>query len=193
MRGQYRPYTRKNNHKQNTKPVKRKLNTLTVYGDSLGYRFFHAIQREFCRDLFQKCRNIYTWTYKLVGTSKTNYHRDKNEFTGDDFNETRLFDEIKTELVRKDVFTNDSVFLVNFGLHQVSTMNLSRAFSMFDGFLDLLDTVKQSNKASFPLVIWKTTTPPVIENVKSKNKTCFRFLTKQVYNCQLKNYLTYYF
>ena len=186
MRHQYIPYTSKNDNKENAKdPRKRKLDTLTVYGDSLGYRFYNSIQRKFCKDLFQKCKNIYTWTYKLVGTSKTKFHRDKNVFTGDDFNETRLYDEMKTELVKEDVFKRNSVFIVNFGLHQVSTMNLSRAFSMFDGFLDMLDTVKQSNATTFPLVIWKTTTPPVIENVKAKNKTSFRFLTKQVSHLQV--------
>merc|ERR1712142_555259 len=52
--------------------------------------------------------------------------------------------------------------------------------ALFDQFMDHVTRMRITKKESMPQVIWKTTTPPFIENSKGRtNVTHFRFLTKQ--------------
>jgi len=159
------------------------LKTLLIYGDSIGYRFYHSIIKqtpEFCKNgTFSSCTLVYTWTYKHYDPIE--FRADIYNHTGDDFNETKFLNEIQDSLTTTDIFNRDSVFVINFGIHIVSTVSLDRAFALFLRFLDLVKSLKEKRKDGvFPLLIWKTTTPTILENAKIKNKTCNRFITKHV-------------
>ena len=153
-----------------------KLNTLWIYGDSLGKRFYDQIKNgKLCTDIFSICKLTYTWTY----TFKNHYdhYEDRTEYNGNDFNETRFLEPIRN-LLDHQLMRNRSALVINFGVHVIMTIQLHRAMKLFKMFLLLVQEKLKGNRNMD--VIWKTTTPPFIEHSKIQNKTHFRFLTKQV-------------
>ena len=162
------------------------LNTLYIYGDSQGRRFFRSIiGHALCTKLFSKCDHTYTWTYKHFSPDS---HDDKFKYTGDDFNETRVIETIKMDILRNEMRNPRSVFVINFGIHPTMTLPFKRAFHLFDSFVKMLKELRVKYRTDeLPLVIWKTTTLPVLENAKFWNLTNFRFLTKQVRNKRKSN------
>ncbi|XP_066916928.1 uncharacterized protein [Clytia hemisphaerica] len=157
----------------------KQLDTLWIYGDSQGRRFYWSlIKYELCTKLFKKCDHTYTWTYKHFNS---NSHDDRYKFTGDDFNETRILNDIKFDITRPETRSSRSVVLINFGLHIVLSVGLERGFRLFDSFIDMVKKIRVNHRPDkVPLIIWKTTTLPVLENVPSVlNSTGLRFMTKQ--------------
>lgn len=162
----------------NIRQPKQKLSTLWVYGDSMQRRFYKSLKdHELCKSVFSQCKETYIWIYTHVSPNSWD---DIHKFTGDDFNETKFLEEIKSDLTREEMLTPSSVFLLNFGLHTTMTLQLQRAMDLFNELLQMLQTLKVIHGENFPLVIWKTTTPPTIESAKVKNVTHSRFLTYQV-------------
>ena len=148
---------------------RRKLKSFAAFGDSLTHRFFGSIKKK-CLVLFYFCNHVYTWSYKV----EKNELKNPIIYDGLDFNESRFLGEIESAMKGK------TVFLINFGLHHVSTLPMERCFKLFQQFLKM---VKRLHKKGIgPFVIWKTTTPPFLENRenKSKNEDWHHYRTKQV-------------
>jgi len=155
------------------------LNVLSVYGDSLGVRFLISLRRhKLCRNIFKKCRGTYTWTYKHYST---NLKIDTTLYTRADFNESKFLNDIKHDILQTELMTPKSVFLINFGIHVTMVLQLERCFKLFESFLKMVHGLrKQNGFERLPLIIWKSTTLPVIENSRLWNVTQTRFLSKQV-------------
>ena len=140
-----------------------KLDIFWIYGDSQGRRFYWSvIKHELCTKLFRKCDHTYTWTYKHFSS---NSHDDRFKFTGDDFNETRILNDIEYDITRSETQSSRSVLLINFGLHIVLSVGLERGFRLFDSFIETVERLRVKHGPDrLPLIIWKTTTLPVLEN-----------------------------
>ena len=157
-----------------TKP--KSLNTLLVFGDSLGVRFFGSLSsKPICTTLFHKCKNIYTWTYV-----KHKYFTEEQERIikdNKDFNDTLFFNGIYDSLMLdNDMQSNKSVAVFNFGLHLLKSLSLEKTMELFDGFLKILQDIRKTLRENTPHVIWKTTTAPIAPMVE-KN---FRFMSLKV-------------
>ena len=168
------------------------LNTLYIYGDSQGKRFFDSISgHKLCTKLFTKCEHTYTWNYKHFSP---NSHDDQFKYTGDDFNQSRVLETIKFDILRSEMRDQNSVIVINFGIHPTMTLPFTRAFQLFDSFLQMLKELRVKHRTEeFPLIIWKTTTLTVLENTPQFwNVTHFRFATKQVmiFYCSLNLFST---
>uniref|UniRef100_A0A7M5WVE2 Uncharacterized protein n=2 Tax=Clytia hemisphaerica TaxID=252671 RepID=A0A7M5WVE2_9CNID len=151
-----------------SRKLKRKLKSFAAFGDSLTYRFYGLI-KEKCLKLFYFCNPVYTWSYKV----KKKELKNKIIYDGLDFDESRFLGEIHAAMKGK------TVFLINFGLHHVSTLPMERCFKLFQQFIKLVKIKRK--KGIGPLVIWKTTTPPFLENRqdKTKNADWHHYRTKQ--------------
>jgi len=149
------------NQTKRTIEIKNKLDTLIVYGDSLGVRFFGSIQNTLCRSLFTQCRNVYLWVY-IKGKYNTD-HEEVNLFDNKDFNQDYFINDIKDSFQKLP--TNRSVMLINFGLHYVMSFELKKCKELFLIFIKLVTTLKLEKGNNFPLIIWKTTTPPQLEQL----------------------------
>ena len=89
---------------------------------------------------------------------------------------------IKFDILRNEMRDPKSVIIINFGIHQTMTLPFTRAFQLFDNFLQMLKEIRVKYRPDeLPLIIWKTTTLPVVENTPHLwNATHLRFTTKQV-------------
>ena len=151
--------------------MKKKVKSFMAFGDSLTYWFYGSIKKD-CARLFYFCDVTYIWSYKLKKSKPS-----KPVYNGLDFDEKRFLSEIE------DSMSGKSVFLINFGLHHVGNLPLKRCFKLFQGFITLVKRIRAKLLEKAPLVIWKTTTPPFIENRRSMttNKSYWHtFRTKQV-------------
>lgn len=161
------------------KPISLKpksFNTLLVFGDSLGVRFLQSLStKPICKALFQKCKNIYTWTYV-----KHKYFTEEQERKikdNKDFNNTLFYRGIyDSVMLDSDMQSSKSVAIFNFGLHLAKSLSLEKMMELFEGFLKILQDIKKLLGASAPHVIWKTTTAPIAPMVE-KN---LRFLSLKV-------------
>lgn len=153
------------------KKIYKKLQSFMAFGDSLTYWFYGSIKED-CIKLFVFCDITYIWSYKLKNNKPM-----KAVYNGLDFSEKRFLSEIEASMSGK------SVFLINFGLHHVGNLPLKRCFKLFQKFIELVKRTRKKLLDKAPLVIWKTTTPPCIENRKniSESKSYWHtFRTKQV-------------
>ena len=155
------------------------MNVLWIYGDSQARRLIRSLgYHPLCRKVFSKCDHTYTWTYKHFSP---NSHDDRLLYTGADFNESKLLNDIKQDILREELRTPKSVFLVNFGIHIIMSVQLEKGYELFQNFLKMLHELRDEyGLENLPLIIWKSTTLPVIENALSWKVTHTRFLTKQV-------------
>ena len=152
------------------------FNTLLVFGDSMGMRFFGSRSlKPICTTLFYKCKNIYTWTYV-----KHKYFIEEQEMhikDNKDFNDTLFFRGIyDSVMLDNDMQSNKSVAVFNFGLHLLKSLSLKKTMELFDGFLKVLQDIRKTFGENTPHVIWKATTAPIAPMVE-KN---FRFMSLKV-------------
>ena len=158
--------------------AKERLKTLLVYGDSLQYRFLDSLKKHpICQNIFTRCIKTYTWTYKHFNKD---LKIDASTKTKEDFNETKFILDMTSDLTQPPMRTKKSLFVVNFGIHNVGNIPLQRAFNLFQLFIQMVRKVRKDLKENCPLIVWKTTTPPAIENAKKHHNTDMRFITKQV-------------
>ncbi|KAJ7374433.1 hypothetical protein OS493_007539 [Desmophyllum pertusum] len=95
--------------------------TLWVYGDSLGLRLFGSLNsRVLCKKLFLKCRNSYNWLYPL-----TNEALSKKQNDDLDFMPEKVLEAIRSVLGRPEMQLQDSVLLLNLGLHYPVSVNFT--------------------------------------------------------------------
>lgn len=159
----------------------KKLRTLLLYGDSHAIRYYKSLlDKPACTSIFSKCDYVFTFVYQ-----REKYRPildDINYFDGKDFNKTIFLRDIKDAFSRDDMHSNESVIAINFGIHLMMTMSLNQAKYLFKEFLNIITTLRAKRReGEFPIVIWRTTPPPALENGKElSNATHTRFLTKQV-------------
>ncbi|XP_057301004.1 uncharacterized protein LOC130635633 [Hydractinia symbiolongicarpus] len=154
------------------KPIKQRnvterRNTLWVYGDSVGMRFFKYLKNNhsICH-YFNQCEYTYAWVYPNDMDLSKNAHKD--------FNETITLARFESILTNKKMASNRSTLLINFGLHVMMELSFHEACQLFLNFIKLKN--KLGKKQEMPKIIWKTTTPV---HDKRKNMDATRFLTKQ--------------
>ena len=153
-----------------------RFDCLQIFGDSLGRYFAISLNKtKLCKTIFRKCKNIYTWVY--VKHKYFTEDEERNLYDKKDFSEELFLRRISDALLQdKDMQSNKSVFVINFGLHLIKAITLKRCFELFEKFLKLLQSIKSRLGRNFPYVIWKTTTPPS----EKVGPDYFRFMTIQV-------------
>ncbi|XP_047144068.1 uncharacterized protein LOC105848383 [Hydra vulgaris] len=150
--------------------------TFWFYGDSLNLLFFRSLKATPLCKLFI-CQNTYIWTYPVTNPENPNAQPYDNK----DFNQTKFLDNIKMVLINPLMMNNNSVLIINFGLHILKNINMSQAKELLDGFLDMVLNIKSKVLPNFPKILWKSTTPAYIENflLKHGKNNLERTLVKQ--------------
>ncbi|KAK2560940.1 hypothetical protein P5673_016057 [Acropora cervicornis] len=154
--------------------------TFWIYGDSLAVRLQDSVRnRKLCRKFYRRCFRSYNWIYPVY-----NEWMNKVEDDDLDFDPQRVIIKILEVLDEPFMQTENSVLLLNLGLHFPIGIN----FTTYQGLIDdLIRSVKETEVDSrgirVPLykakVIWKTSTAIHKENAPSKNTTNWRFFTTQ--------------
>ncbi|XP_066934333.1 uncharacterized protein [Clytia hemisphaerica] len=155
--------------------------TLKIFGDSMGRHFHESIvaNHSLCKNLFKKCDLSYTWVYKMYNRTK-DFHDGVHIYDDKDFNQTHYLEDIRRDLYSKNMRHDKSVYLVNFGVHTIMTLPLNKLRELLQAFFDLISNMKKRlEPREIPLIIWKSTTYPILENFKPSTTTQLRFLTKQ--------------
>lgn len=172
----FRNYGAANKQPSVIKP--KRFDTLLIFGDSVGKSFFRSIKKTaICRVLFKKCKNIYTWTYvrhKYFGKAN-----EETLYDNKDFNDTLFLKGVSESVLSdKDMKSNKSLAIFNFGLHLIRSLNLKKIFDVFEKFLKVLHSIGTILQNNTPRMIWKTTTSPAAPT--SRHKTSYRFITYKV-------------
>lgn len=160
----------------------RRFYTLKIYGDSMGRRFHESLSKNhsICTGLFQRCSLSYTWVYKFHD-EKIDKYTGVHQYDSKDFNQTKYLLDIKEDLVVENMLNPKSAYVLNIGIHAVMTLPLETLMALFEAVVDLIKTLKMEyGEDNFPRVVWKTTTPPSLENFLPEPTTQLRFLTKHV-------------
>ncbi|KAJ7387805.1 hypothetical protein OS493_001149 [Desmophyllum pertusum] len=113
----------------------RRSGTLWVYGDSLAVRLFGSPNsRDLCKKLFLKCRNSYNWLYPLTDEW---WSRTQNDDL--DFMPEKVLEAIRSVLGRPEMQLQDSVLLLNLGLHYPRVLLFSAFATMCQAGFDVID------------------------------------------------------
>ena len=154
----------------------KKLDTLLIFGDSVGNYFYRSIKKKpICTTLFKKCKVIYSWAYV-----RFKYFTEAEEkiYDNKDFNETLFLRGISESIILdRDMKSRKSVVVFNFGLHTLKSLILQKAMKLFDKFLTLLKFIKTTFMEEVPQFIWKTTTSPIAPMIPTKKDLRFLSLT----------------
>ncbi|XP_067031882.1 uncharacterized protein [Acropora muricata] len=162
----------------------RKPNTLWIYGDSVGDFFYKSIIRQpLCKKTFKKCNSTYNWVYKIPDRNLT-WARLQND--DKDFSLQRVLSEI-FEVISQPSMKDNSVLILNLGLHYVHTINFTTYQRLIDKTIRMLTEKFKTNKKSWSFsakLIWKTTTAIYMEKygdprTNARHSTSIRFLTYQ--------------
>lgn len=171
------------------KPHERKKGTLWIYGDSNGDFFFKLIRtRPLCRQTFQRCNSTYNWVYNLPGGNQTIGKLLNDDL---DFSVDRILKEISEVLndttMRRD---NQSVIILNLGLHYVQNINFTKYRELIDRTIQLFKggeggEVGDIGRNYQGQMIWKTTSSMNREKfgdprTGARHSKTIRFLTYQV-------------
>ena len=163
-----------------------KLETLWIYGDSVGDFFYKSIIKQpLCKKIFQRCNNTYNWVYTIPGRNLT---RGRLENDDKDFSVRRVLTEIFHAISQPFMDSDKSVLILNLGLHYVHTINFTTYMVLIDKTIRLLNERFKTNKKSWRFrghLIWKTTTAIDKEKygdprTNARHSASIRFLTYQV-------------
>ena len=165
------------------RPRKRK-GIFWIFGDSTSTRlhwFIHG--KPLCHQIFKQCSYSYNWIYQI-----DNYNLTLNKFIKRqpnrtflfqkdelDFNIDRIFTELKQVLLYSKMDEN-SVLLVNYGLHFSEVVNFTSYRKLIDGLIDLIED-KNSHRCT---VIWRSTSALNRFKYSVPYLHSRRFLTPQV-------------
>ncbi|KAJ7374436.1 hypothetical protein OS493_007542 [Desmophyllum pertusum] len=156
----------------------RRSGTLSVYGDSLGLRLFGSLNsRDLCKKLFLNCTNSYNFLYPM-----TDDRRMQNDDL--DFMPEKILEGIRSVLGRPEMQLQDSVLLLNLGLHYPVSVNFTTYQKVMADVIHILKETEvnsQGNKipkykAKF---IWKSTTAICKHKGTTPQGTDARFMTTQ--------------
>ena len=163
-----------------------KLQTLWIYGDSVGDFFYKSIIKQpLCKKIFQRCNNTYNWVYRIPGRNLT---RGRLENDDKDFSVRRVLTEIFHVISQPFMDGDKNVLILNLGLHYVHTINFTTYMVLIDNTIRLLNERFKTNKKSWRFrghLIWKTTTAINKDKygdprTNARHSTSIRFLTYQV-------------
>lgn len=159
----------------------RPFETLKIYGDSMARRFYASISQNhtLCKRLFKRCILSNIWVYKMYNLSRDRYEG-VHRYDDQGFNQSKYLLGIREDLESKDMLTGSSVYVFNFGVHSVMTLQMERLVQLLHEVMKMITKIKEENGGQFPFLIWKSTTAPCLENFKPEPSTQLRFLTKQV-------------
>lgn len=152
-----------------------------IYGDSLAVRLQASVRnRKLCRKLYRGCFRSYNWIYPVY-----NEWMNKVEDDDLDFDPQKVIIKVLEVLDHPFMQTENSVLLLNLGLHFPIGINFTTYRELIDDLVRILkETEVDSRGIRAPLykakVIWKTSTAIHKENAPSKNTTNWRFFTTQV-------------
>lgn len=159
----------------------RRKGTLYLHGDSVMDFFAQSLMhRKICQVFFNKCNTTYNWVYPVL-----NYTLAKSQTDDFDFKNERVLESVRGVLTSKDM-DQDSVFIINLGLHYVESINFTSYRKLIDGLIQVLherylDPSSNQMKLVYEgRVIWKTTTAINKERATNINLVHKRFLTYQV-------------
>lgn len=139
-----------------------------------------AQSRLLCKSLYMQCMLSYNWIYPI--TSET-VDKEKNDNL--DFRPRKVIETVLRALRSPLMQREDSVLLLNLGLHFPIGVNFTSYQRLIGELIDSLkETEVNSQGKRVPKykakVIWKTSTAIHKENVAVQNKTNWRFFTTQV-------------
>ncbi|XP_028409585.1 uncharacterized protein LOC114532311 isoform X2 [Dendronephthya gigantea] len=145
-------------------------NTLWIYGDSQAKRMYEEVQNtSLCKTIFRVCKLSSNWVYAYEGEMPRQDDLD--------FDYKRITNDIKRVLDVEEMSEN-SVMVLNLGLHFVQATNFSNYIKLLRGVVDVIETRQREGKKNVRL-IWKTTTEI------SKHKD-----TKDLLYCDFKRFFT---
>lgn len=155
-----------------SKWAKRKLHALWIYGDSISQRWWQSkFRRSICEQVFEYCRHTYTFTYE-----NRDYNVSRINF-GLPFNKTRFLDPIKKVLGNPRMKDDRSVFVINFGIHLILSLNFTDLKETVEKFAELIQDLRRRPGFTLPRIIWRTTTSTFPEARHLQNTPSARFLT----------------
>ena len=156
-----------------------------MYGDSLGVRLTHSINSRaaLCKKLYKTCKNSYNWLYPVADEQRGKRLNDDL-----DFNPVKVFDAIRSVLNRPEMQQEDSVLLLNFGLHYPVSVNFTTYQKVIADLIKILKATELNSQGQRvpkykAKIIWKSTTAICKHKGSDPNKTYVRFLTPQVCTC----------
>ena len=118
------------------RPHKKNTGTLWIYGDSNGDFFYKLIhKRPLCKQTFFNCNRTYNWVYKLPNANQT-----IGKILSDDldFDVDRILKEISEVLNETTMRNNNqSVIILNLGLHYVQNVNFTKYRELIDRTIKL--------------------------------------------------------
>lgn len=169
------PYMMRSNIKTNNRK-----GVFWIYGDSTGDLFYKSIlNTPLCKCIFRMCNRTYNWVYNLPNGKPA--RPNELPYTGRDFNLTRVLHELESVL-RNPEMDENSVLLLNYGLHYAMSISLEKFQIMMDEVIKLLKSFQGKFKGT---VIWKTTT--ALQKWKygtptsnARHSLSLRFLTQPV-------------
>ena len=158
---------------------------LWIYGDSIAVRLLESVQSRFlCSRLYVGCRRNYNWIYPVISEAVSKKEDDNLDFQPDKVKKTIL-----SVLQRPEMQRQESVLLLNLGLHFPVSVNFTTYQRLIGDLINTLtETRVNSQGRRVPKykakVIWKSSTAIHKENAEVKNKTNWRFFTTQVISKQ---------
>lgn len=154
---------------------------LYFYGDSVMDFFGMSLRyKRICRVSFVDCKATYNWVYPVL-----NYTIAKTQTDDMDFHKERVLESVRGVLTSKEMDKN-SVFIMNFGLHYVESINFTSYRELIDGLVEVVNekyfdpSTNQMKMVYDGRVIWKTTTAINKQRATNINLGHRRFLTYQV-------------
>lgn len=130
----------------------RKLDTLWIYGDSQAERLHLSIEGgPLCTKIFKSCNISKMWVYP--------YTSQVPPWDNKDYDDKLILDDLRKVLERQEMNEN-SVLILNLGLHYMESISLKNYQNLLDKVVDLLNerdstTGELRHKSR---VIWKTST-----------------------------------
>ena len=158
-----------------------KKGTLWIYGDSLALRFYDSIYyTPLCGEIFKACNLTYSWVYNML--EPVEIEKYKRNYL--DFDPSRVLQEL-SEVLYLPEMDEDSVIILNCGLHYVSALKFATYRKLIDDIINLFKETWVNEDGVVELkfkgkLIWKTTTAIHRERFLYHNHPSPRFLTLQV-------------
>ncbi|XP_046864447.1 uncharacterized protein LOC124458480 [Xenia sp. Carnegie-2017] len=162
-----------------TRPKKVNKGYLFIYGDSVSFRFWGSIKRkDVCRSSFKACRVFRQWIYPIGNTEFL-------KMDDYDFRPNIVIYYIKKVLGSELIKRKENVFMLNFGLHYVRSVNFTTFKKLVDDVIVVLQNRTKELKTNATFV-WKTTTA-IRQGLR--HNTAWRFYTQQMNGISIWKFL----
>ena len=128
--------------------------TLWIFGDSQAERLYVSLKdRPLCTEVFKSCHLSKFWVYPWPSVQPVAWD-DK------DFDYHQILDYLRGILGRPEMNNENSVMILNLGLHYMESTSFTNYQLLMNGVLDLLNEKNtETGELKYKTrVIWKTTT-----------------------------------